>query len=85
MRRKNKFISSHGDFEKCQSLRGRKDKLLARCRLAHHFLLGRRVCHNTKVVAKSPIDQHALMTVQTTSNSGFIRAPFEAPEQTSLA
>jgi hypothetical protein len=46
------------------------------CRLAH-FLLYQLVCHNAKVVTSSPIDQHALMMVQITSNSVFIRSPFQ--------
>ena len=46
------------------------------CRLAH-FLLYQLVCHNAKVVTSSPIDQHALMMVQITSNSAFIRSPFQ--------
>ena len=57
--------------------------LLPICRLAH-FLLYQLVCHNAKVVTSSPIDQHALMMVQITSNSVFIRSPFQEREETSL-
>ncbi|MBV8413686.1 MAG: hypothetical protein JO251_00570 [Verrucomicrobia bacterium] len=55
------------------------------CGLAHsHFFLFQPIWHNAKVVTSSPIDQHALMIVQTTSNSVFIGSPFQAPEQTFL-
>ena len=52
-------------------------------RLAHFFLF-QPICHNAKAVTSSPIDQHALMMVQITSSSVFIRSPFQTPEQTSL-
>ena len=46
------------------------------CRLAH-FLPYQLVCHNAKVAASSAIDQQALMMVQITSISVFIRSPFQ--------
>ena len=46
------------------------------CKLAH-FLPYKLVCHNAKEVTSSPIDQHALMMVQITSNSVFIRSPYQ--------
>ena len=46
------------------------------CRLAH-FLPYQPICHDAKAATSSPIDQQALMMVQNTSNSVFIRSPFQ--------